>query len=93
MKIKSLTIYCSASQKIDKKFFKLAKKTAEIIIEPSSDEIGQSLYDEGVEALNAGDAFFAASLAAITSMPSRACHMSISVVLFGIRRKFLNSST
>ena len=31
MKIKSLTIYCSASQKIDKKFFKLARKTAEII--------------------------------------------------------------
>ena len=31
MKIKSLTIYCSASQKIDKKFFKLAMETAEII--------------------------------------------------------------
>ena len=31
MKIKSLTIYCSASQKIDKKFFKLAKETARII--------------------------------------------------------------
>ncbi len=31
MKIKSLTIYCSASQKIDKKFFKLAKDTAKII--------------------------------------------------------------
>ena len=31
MKIKSLTIYCSASQKIDKKFFKIAKETAEII--------------------------------------------------------------
>jgi len=31
MKIKSLTIYCSASQKIDKKFFKLARETAEII--------------------------------------------------------------
>ncbi|MDC0057740.1 TIGR00730 family Rossman fold protein [Pelagibacteraceae bacterium] len=31
MKIKSLTIYCSASQKIDKKFFKLAKETAQII--------------------------------------------------------------
>ena len=41
-------------------FFSCSKKTAEIIIEPSSDEIGQSLYDEGVEALNAGDAFFAA---------------------------------
>ena len=31
MKIKSLTIYCSASQKIDKKYFKIAKETAEII--------------------------------------------------------------
>ena len=31
MKIKSLTIYCSASQKLDKKFHKLAKETAEII--------------------------------------------------------------
>ncbi len=31
MKIKSLTIYCSASQKIDKKFFKLARETGEII--------------------------------------------------------------
>ena len=31
MKIKSLTIYCSASQKLDKKFYKLAKETAEII--------------------------------------------------------------
>ena len=31
MNIKSLTIYCSASQKIDKKFFKLARETAEII--------------------------------------------------------------
>ena len=31
MKIKSLTIYCSSSQKIDKKFFKLARETAEII--------------------------------------------------------------
>ena len=31
MKIKSLTIYCSASQKIDKKFYKMAKETAEII--------------------------------------------------------------
>ncbi len=31
MKTKSLTIYCSASQKIDKKFFKLAKETAKII--------------------------------------------------------------
>ncbi|MBD1147588.1 TIGR00730 family Rossman fold protein [Pelagibacterales bacterium SAG-MED31] len=31
MKIKALTIYCSASQKLDKKFYKLAKETAEII--------------------------------------------------------------
>jgi len=31
MKIKSLTIYCSSSQKIDKKFYKIAKKIAEII--------------------------------------------------------------
>ena len=31
MKIKSLTIYCSASQKLDKKFYKIAKETAEII--------------------------------------------------------------
>ena len=31
MKIKSLTIYCSASQKLDKKFCQLAKETAEII--------------------------------------------------------------
>ena len=31
MKIKSLTIYCSASQKLDKKFYKMTKKTAEII--------------------------------------------------------------
>ena len=31
MNIKSLTIYCSASHKIDKKFFKLARETAEII--------------------------------------------------------------
>jgi TIGR00730 family protein len=31
MKIKSLTIYCSASQKIDNKFFKIAKETAKII--------------------------------------------------------------
>ena len=31
MKLKSLTIYCSASQKIDKKFFKLARETAETI--------------------------------------------------------------
>ena len=31
MKIKSLTIYCSASQKLDKKFYKMAKETAEII--------------------------------------------------------------
>ena len=31
MKIKSLTIYCSASQKLDKKFYQLARETAEII--------------------------------------------------------------
>ena len=31
MKIKSLTIYCSSSQKIDKKFYKMAKEIAEII--------------------------------------------------------------
>ena len=31
MKIKSLTIYCSASNKLDKKFFKMAKEIAEII--------------------------------------------------------------
>ena len=33
MNIKSLTIYCSSSHKIDKKFFKLARETAEIISE------------------------------------------------------------
>jgi len=31
MKIKSLTIYCSSSQKLDRKFYKIARKTAEII--------------------------------------------------------------
>ena len=31
MKIKSLTIYCSASNKIDKKFFEISKEVAEII--------------------------------------------------------------
>ncbi len=31
MKIKSLTIYCSSSQKIEKKFFKMAREIAEII--------------------------------------------------------------
>ena len=31
MKIKSLTIYCSASQNLNKKFYKMARKTAEII--------------------------------------------------------------
>ena len=31
MEIKSLTIYCSASQKIDKKFFKITREIAEII--------------------------------------------------------------
>ena len=31
MKIKSLTIFCSSSQKLDKKFYKMAKETAKII--------------------------------------------------------------
>ena len=31
MKIKSLTIYCSSSQKIEKKFYKMAREIAEII--------------------------------------------------------------
>ena len=31
MKINSLTIYCSASDKIDKKFFKMSKEVAQII--------------------------------------------------------------
>ena len=31
MKIKSLTIYCSASDKLDKKFYNMAKEIAEII--------------------------------------------------------------
>ena len=31
MKIKSLTIYCSASNKIDIKYFKMAKEVAELI--------------------------------------------------------------
>ena len=31
MKIRSLTIYCSASNKIDKKFFKMSKEVATII--------------------------------------------------------------
>jgi len=31
MKIKSLTIYCSSSQKLDKKYYKIAKETANII--------------------------------------------------------------
>ena len=31
MKIKSLTIYCSSSQKLNKKFYKMARETAEII--------------------------------------------------------------
>ena len=31
MKIKSLTIYCSASNNIDKKYFKMAKEVAELI--------------------------------------------------------------
>jgi len=36
MKIKSLTIYCSASEKLDKKFYRIARETAGII---SSHEI------------------------------------------------------
>tara|TARA_B100000029_G_scaffold132347_1_gene126184 strand:+ start:89 stop:916 length:828 start_codon:yes stop_codon:yes gene_type:complete len=40
--------------------FSCGKKTAEKIIEPNTDEIGQNLYQEGVEALNTGDAFYAA---------------------------------
>ena len=31
MKIKSLTIYCSASNKIDINYFKMAKEVAELI--------------------------------------------------------------
>ena len=31
MKIKSLTIYCSSSQKLEKKFYNMARETAEII--------------------------------------------------------------
>jgi len=41
-------------------FFSCSKKIKEITIEPSGDEIGQSLYNEGVEALKNGDAFYAA---------------------------------
>ena len=40
--------------------FSCGKKTVEKIIEPDTDEIGQNLYQEGVEALNSGDAFYAA---------------------------------
>ena len=40
--------------------FSCGKKTVEKIVEPDTEEIGQSLYQEGVEALNTGDAFFAA---------------------------------
>ena len=35
------------------------KDKQEVISEPSSDEIGKSLYDEAVEALKEGDAFYA----------------------------------
>ena len=35
------------------------KNKQEVISEPSSDEIGKSLYDEAVEALKEGDAFYA----------------------------------
>ena len=40
--------------------FSCGKKNVEKIIEPDTDEIGQNLYQEGVEALNTGDAFYAA---------------------------------
>ena len=40
--------------------FSCGKKTVEKIVEPDTEEIGQSLYQEGVEALNTGDAFYAA---------------------------------
>ena len=40
--------------------FSCAKKTKEEIIKPSNDEIGKIHYAEGVEALNEGDAFYAA---------------------------------
>ena len=40
--------------------FSCGKKNKETIIEPDIDEIGKSLYAEGVEALNTGDAFYAA---------------------------------
>ena len=42
-------------------FFSCAKKKTETIIEPDSNEIGKNLYYEGVEALNDGNAFFAAN--------------------------------
>ena len=41
-------------------FFSCGKKTVEKTIEPDPDEIGKALYAEGVEALNEGDAFYAA---------------------------------
>jgi len=50
-----LILFLSASL-----LFSCGKKKTEIIIEPDSDEIGKSLYYEGVEALNDGDAFYAA---------------------------------
>ena len=40
--------------------FSCGKKTVEKVIEPDTDQIGNSLYAEGVEALNEGDAFYAA---------------------------------
>ena len=40
--------------------FSCGKKKEEIKIEPDSNEIGKSLYAEGVEALTIGDAFYAA---------------------------------
>ena len=50
-----LILFLSASL-----LFSCGQKKTEIIIEPDSDEIGKSLYYEGVEALNDGDAFYAA---------------------------------
>ena len=40
--------------------FSCGKKNKEEIIKPDPDQIGRSLYAEGVEALNTGDAFYAA---------------------------------
>ena len=40
--------------------FSCGKKNKEEIIKPDPDQIGRTLYAEGVEALNTGDAFYAA---------------------------------